>query len=462
VEALLSWPIRLGLAALLVAAGLSASPQARAQAVAAAAPSNVQLTQAQLQAQYDALFQQMLRDPSNLDLMFQFAAVATRLENYEAAIGTLERMLLFNPNLPRVKLELGVLYFRLGSYVVARQYFEDALASADAPPVVRERVQVYLDEMDRRDSRHQVAGAVTFGARYQTNANAGPASSNVRALGFDATLDDEFMEQDDWNLFALGTVQHVYDLQENPGDSWITTALAYYSKQVDLEELDLGYVEATTGPRFTLIRAEDGDLTARPFGLANLVTLGDDLHFYTAGAGVDLLRPIGDDVLLSAGYIFRYKHFINTDERPNNDAMSAYEHTGRASVRMFPFEGVTVEGRAAYTDEDAHAPYESNTEWLAGGAVSLLYDAPFGLTERQWQVRFGGEYIETDFRTPDPLVDPMVTRFDREWRARVTNTVPVTDDLLGTVEVQYQDNQSNLPNFEYDNWSVLVSATKTY
>ena len=80
-----------------------------------------QTAQANLQLEYDRLFQQMLRDPSNMDLMFEFAALANNLENYEAAIGTLERMLLINPDLPRVKLELGALYFRLDSYTIARR-----------------------------------------------------------------------------------------------------------------------------------------------------------------------------------------------------------------------------------------------------------------------------------------------------------------------------------------------------
>src|SRR5215469_16542340 len=69
---------------------------------------------AELKAQYDKLFAQLLARPTDLDLMFQFAAVAARLGNYEAAISTLERMLLINSDLPRVKLELGVIYFHIG------------------------------------------------------------------------------------------------------------------------------------------------------------------------------------------------------------------------------------------------------------------------------------------------------------------------------------------------------------
>ena len=87
-----------------------------------------------VQQDYDALFRQMYKNPSSLDASFRFAEQAVKRGDYEAAIGALERMLFFNPNLPRVKLELGVLYFKLGSYELARSYFQEAIKAADAPP----------------------------------------------------------------------------------------------------------------------------------------------------------------------------------------------------------------------------------------------------------------------------------------------------------------------------------------
>src|SRR5437867_3148390 len=104
-----------------------------------------------LQAQKEELFQRMLRDPGNLDVTFAYADTAAKLGDNEAAVSALERMLLFNPNLPRVQLEVGTLYFRLGSYEIARTYFERA-AAANPPPEVRERIQTYLNEMERLSS----------------------------------------------------------------------------------------------------------------------------------------------------------------------------------------------------------------------------------------------------------------------------------------------------------------------
>ncbi|MGH7098674.1 MAG: hypothetical protein ACREE4_13545, partial [Stellaceae bacterium] len=57
--------------------------------------------QAALQARKEALFQEMLRNPANLDITFAYADVSARLGDYEEAASALERMLLFNPDLAR-------------------------------------------------------------------------------------------------------------------------------------------------------------------------------------------------------------------------------------------------------------------------------------------------------------------------------------------------------------------------
>jgi Flp pilus assembly protein TadD len=90
--------------------------------VATGRPSSAQTSSVSAadEAEYDAAFQEMLRKPSDLDTLFKFAMIASRTGDLEGAISALERMLLVDPDLPRVRLELGVLYYRLGSFEVAR------------------------------------------------------------------------------------------------------------------------------------------------------------------------------------------------------------------------------------------------------------------------------------------------------------------------------------------------------
>ncbi len=112
---------------------------------------------------YDALFKQMFQNPSNLEISFKFAEQAAARGDYEAAIGALERMLFFNPNLPRVKLELGVLYFKLGSWDLARGYFQDAIKGGDVPEDVRAQVNAYLAEIARRQAPYEFSALLHAG-----------------------------------------------------------------------------------------------------------------------------------------------------------------------------------------------------------------------------------------------------------------------------------------------------------
>ena len=172
---------------IIVLVVLFAPPWATAQTVS-------DQDRARLEAEKASLFEQMLRDPANLDVAFAYADVSGRLGDYEAAVSTLERMLLFNPNLPRVQLELGALYFRMGSYGLARAYFARALA-ANPPPEVRARVDQYLAEIEKSESRHHLTGYVFFGGQYQSDANVAPGSPLILSPIGPVLLNSQFTRQ---------------------------------------------------------------------------------------------------------------------------------------------------------------------------------------------------------------------------------------------------------------------------
>src|SRR5262249_10171866 len=138
--------------------------------IAAGAQSLAPAERAQLERQKEELFQRTLQNPKDLDAAFAFADVSARLGDNEAAVTALERMLLFNPNLTRVQLELGVLYFRMASFELARAYFDKALAS-DPPPEVRSKIEQYLRQISVVASSEQITGYVFFGVQGQSDAN---------------------------------------------------------------------------------------------------------------------------------------------------------------------------------------------------------------------------------------------------------------------------------------------------
>ena len=77
-------------------------------------PAELEATQQERQRVFDSI----IEDPTNLDNLFNYANLSILVGDLEAAIGIFEQMLIYKPDLPRIKLELGVLYFRLGAYAL--------------------------------------------------------------------------------------------------------------------------------------------------------------------------------------------------------------------------------------------------------------------------------------------------------------------------------------------------------
>lgn len=96
---------------------------------------------------FEAAFEDMLNDPADVEKTLRYAELAVELDNYEAAIPAYERILFFNPDLVDVMLELGVMYYNLESYDVARTYFERVKAHADAGDDNRAQAEDYLSRM---------------------------------------------------------------------------------------------------------------------------------------------------------------------------------------------------------------------------------------------------------------------------------------------------------------------------
>ncbi len=89
----------------------------------------------------------MMQDPSNVDITLEYASLAVQLNNYEAAVPPLERILIFNPKLSKIKYELGVLYFNLNSMVMAKAYLEDAIKDKDLTDEIKTKATEYLQKI---------------------------------------------------------------------------------------------------------------------------------------------------------------------------------------------------------------------------------------------------------------------------------------------------------------------------
>lgn len=457
-----------GAAVLLLILLLSPALATGAAAQTAQAPDPVAQADPADRARYDAAFKAMIADPANLDKTFAYAKAAIEVADYEGAIAALERMLFINPNLPRVRLELGALYFRLGSYEAARSYLTTALEAPDVPADVRGRVDAFLAEIDKRLSRHRLSGSLYAGLRFQSNATSAPGGTGVRALGFDATLDQDYTSKADTNLFVVGNAKHSYLLQSLAGASIESRALLYYARQHKERRVDLNVLELSSGPRLPLRLPglfDTGSLHG--YAIGTYVELGGDRYYSGLGGGMELaaLPAAWTNLRLTAES--RAKQYHANDVRPRNSQQTGFTSSLAMRLRQGVTENLVLNGLLSAARNETSFAYNDYTEYAVGIGLDYLFqpglvaelvagEVPENLP---WATSISASRVLTGYGGPDPSVDPATTRQDHDWRLNAITAVPFGPSWTGILSVGRTQRTSSLPNYKYTNTSVSLGAS---
>ncbi len=427
---------------------------------------------ASLEAQKESLFQQMLRDPGNLDVAFAYADVSARLGDYEGAISTLERMLLFNPDLPRVQLELGTMYFRMGSYDIARSYFEKA-AAANPPPEVRARIDQYLADIEKAESRHHLSGYFFSGVQYQTDANVAGSSVILSPLLAPVVLGNQFTRQASGSIFGSGSALYSYDLQTQSHDTFDVTGAGYLNHYFNslVNRLDLALLEVTAGPRFNFPNGGlvgDKPASFRPYGIFDEVGLGWDQYFVAGGFGLEYDQAVWNDLALKGFFEFRQKNFTNAPTRPLSTGLSGSDKLVSLQATKPITENSALNLEFDYLDQSTQLNFYTNMSYAVAGSYRIRYDDPLGVTQYPWESSAFLGRLWSNYAAPDPCCvttnnlstvafpSGFSSQLTQRWRFGVTQTWQVLANTAIVVQLERDIISSNLPLYGYSNTSVLI------
>ncbi len=415
--------------------------------VALADPAYPQDGAAAAQLEFDVLFQRLLEDPADVETNRRFIEVALALRDYEAAIGALERLLFYAPEDPELQYQIGALYAEIGSYLVAKSYFETVLESPAASADLRLRAAAGIEAADRRLRPSPWSVFAQAGLRYQTNANAEPDEVPV-----DAPEDAE-VATEDWNSFALLAVSYAHPVGPVVLEAAFT---GYYADQFEVDRLDLGLAEVNAGPRFPLFSADGAALSVRPYGVLNGILLGDDAYERAVGGGVSVRAEIA--ALTLEPYVeYRDQEYYNSDDYTTAEELTGHivTYAGFASVALG--ENVRWTSRAGLNDNEAAVDSNSYDEYFVDASIRLQFD-PFAGDRMLTLVPFAAAYW-TNYDAADPDVDAETAREDFEWRTGARFEFAFSDLVGVGAQVQYSVNDSNLADFDYDNLQVTMGPT---
>lgn len=396
----------------------------------------------------------IMEDPGNLEFLYAYAHAAIRLGNYEAAIGALESMLIIAGNQPRLLLEIGVLYQRLGAPRTAQAYLKRARQYADKGSADAADAQRFLHGAGKQTADHAFRGFLRFGLRYQSNPLRAPEVDEILSGGIRIPRPESRRPDEDVNAFLLSRVEHRYRL--GPRTSLVSDAIVYGTAYDEQDQLDYGLVEFSTGPQYASPANAGGQYSVRPFLLYRASRLDDHAYEHTPGAGLDFgLRPNADS-RFRAIYQYRDKDFQNPNGTGSADLRSGEEHRLDLRYRWEFLPGQAISARVFGRRSQAQRDYFETDQLDLSLRYSLkirnsLFEGRPRMTLTPYVIR-----RVKDYEAADPAIDPSTVRQDKEWRFGLSYQLPFTASWSLILNYEHTQVDSNIVNFDADNDLFMV------
>ncbi|MEQ9487459.1 MAG: tetratricopeptide repeat protein [Alphaproteobacteria bacterium] len=384
---------------------------------------------------------------------------------YEQAVGILTGLLLGDPENASLKLLIGDLYSRMGSFAQARTYVEGALESNTLSADETQNAQTILALMGGGKPVRDVfslSGRISSGLRYRTNATGGTTSAVVIINDQVVASNNNAEKESDTDWYLSGSARAVYVLDPESKLNMDTRAFMLARKQFAETQNDLIVGEASPGLSIPLIVSQSYVMQGRGYGILGFADLDGELAQTVYGAGGELRHQLGKRLQLTQSLEFREVDYRAITGRATIEELDGSETRLTLGARYLLTEDLVAGLDYRLGDRDTVTIDQDREQHRIGSNLTYSYDTPFELSSNSSRIRGGVSYVATNFENPDRTLSAVTEREDREWRLDLSNNLAFRDNMTFDVAVSHSERSSSLPNFETDNTSLSVGLSLNF
>ena len=346
----------------------------------------------------DKIFSALIDDPTNLDNLFTYANLCILLGDLEAAIGVFEQMLIYEPDLPRIKLELGVLYFRLNALPSAKLYL-NSVKEYDPPKEVLEKVDDFLKAITEEEAIFQVQQVLGTGLKFSNNANSGIDADIIEIAGFPLEVSPDSRGQSDLANSIRYSLTANQDLQHPRGDT-VNYLFSLSDERFDtFDQFNLSTAVFSVNRIFNLQDSLTGILSS-PLVTTSytgfMVLLADKPLLTSHRVELDYAGSVSDNHFLSIGYYHDKRKFSDNDlkswnvnglEIGNTFILKRYDALLEMNYNFDKYNSVTPWENYNFQALDVKTSKQIKGNWVFSSSLKLsrkshYHPAPiFGIRE---------------------------------------------------------------------------------
>jgi tetratricopeptide (TPR) repeat protein len=410
-------------------------------------------------------FEQVLKDPDNVELNFDYARTLVAQGDLKGASATLERMLLNNPELAQVRLFYAIVLYRLDSLDEAERELKQ-IVNLPMPDSLRKEIQSYLDRIGYRRKLTHYSASLSFGFSYDSNRNAAPRSGGVLFLDTPLEVSDNQREHSDKSFLSIGSFRVRHDLGFQEKHEVFGGVSIFRQDDLHLNDQNLQSYSINAGGTY---KSDWVNVTVNPSHVR--LRLADQSYYEATGGTFRLDKKATKEFDVYGEYYGVREHFRGITTSP-----SSVDRTGgRQEVHLgttwtlspvlqlnFEADVIRKNARQSYVAYDGYQ--------LQGNLTYLMPQGQFFLFSASGELDI--------YDDPDLFVSAS-TRRDTIMRLRGTYGAPLgffadlvsgdqgtlpdyIADITFTGALQWLDNASNLPNYDYSNLSAQFLVSKRW
>jgi hypothetical protein len=354
----------------------------------------------------------------------------------------------------RVRDQLGVLYYELGSYDMARGYLETALQMPDVTSDLQQKIADLLDLVNKKLQVDQFSGYAQTGLRWQSNASQGPGSQTTLASG--QPFNSTFAAKSDWNWFGTFGLNYVHDFQSQSGTTFEATVLGYDAQQFTQHQVDIGLMEIRAGPRFALSPGNINGITIKPYVVTTGALLADVAYMGGVGGGLTAHVTIAN-VSLDPYAEWVQQSFRNSTFYPLASGMTGPLATYGTLASGPIGSGLSWQSRVAYAHANDQFAFDSYNGFIGDFWLPWSFSLPG--SSRPWTLTPSGGATTWNYKAADPAINPLVAANVTEWRVSLGLEIPIWQKFVLASLVQYRDDLSNVAAFAIHDLSVTAGPS---
>jgi len=389
---------------------------------------------------YNVLIQSYKNGTYDNQTLFLLGTAARLRHDYKNAVRYFELLLQKDKGANRVRLDLAVVYYKLGELKKAKELL--LIVKASHPPKkVGDNIDMFLATIDKGIPKLWSI-RVAVGWMYDSNANAGPDTDTILMYNLPFTLSPDAKESSDTALRYSFGFNYIKQLNKFAWQNSFDINVVDYNK---LDALDSKNISLSTA-----LITKKGRFTYSAPLIGNILIIGHDKKYYSTSIGI------------APQVNYQYNNKISFNLSVSYQSKKYYKNSDRKShsITFSPSSRILLD-RSSYVGVGGYYGEESSKTETYGNyarGVNINYYKAFN---QNLNANIGFSASRINYKGVEQAYDKSRRDISRSYNGSLSYFIKKIKATL-SLDASCTTNSSNILMYKYDRKQIGINISKSF